>query len=298
MKIYEPEYFKESKRFTIQDIETAIESGDILEGIVKRCNKNMTLTLDLGNKIIGEISAEDLEYIESDNKQAASMTKVGKTVKFIPISIRNNRNTVIVKCSRALAQERCYNNYISKLVPGDIIEAMALKYETYGIFCDIGCGITALLPTGKIRVPYIVDPCRENKCIKKLYAVINKIHTDGKIELTHRELLGTWDDEIEHIHKGEIRLGKVLSKKDYGYFIMISQNLQGLAEQFSESLTAGDTVSVKVLYINNDKCKVKLQIMNKVDNQPIFKEYNYRKTSGHIDDWEYCKNAKEVSTFY
>lgn len=295
--IYEPEYFKESKKYTLEELHKAKENGEILEATVQKCDKKLTLELNLGNSIIGKIAIEDLEDTQSENIKAAAMSKVGKTIKFIVVDIENKDENTFVKCSRALVQKRCNAEYISKLRPGDIIEALALKYETYGIFCDIGCGITALLPTGKIRVPYIIDPCSENKSIKKLYAVVNKIHSDGKIELTHKELLGTWKDEVSKLHKGEIRLGKVLKEDDCGYFIMISQNLKGLAESGNNKLNPGDTVSVKILHINENRHRVKLQIIDKVENQHIFKEYDYKLKSGHINKWEYYPGYKDISTF-
>lgn len=298
MNDFSPEYDIKYTNYTEEQIQEAIDNQSIIGCTVTKCSKQFKLMLKLGDNIEGYIEEQDLELFKSFNKQAAAISKVGKQVCVVPISIEHSENGVIVKCSRLKAQEQCYNNYTSKLVPGDIIRAVALKYETYGIFCDIGCGLIALLPTGKIRVPYILEPLKENRQLKELYAVVDKIHKDGKVELTHKELLGTWEDGLQSITKGEIRLGKVIGIQDYGYFIMISQSLHGLAEICeNKDINLGDTVTVKVLHIAKNTKRIKLQVIDKVESQPIFEKYEYTQTSGHIDKWEYYENSGKVSYF-
>lgn len=298
MSDFSPEYNIKCINYTEEQIQKAIDNQDIIGCTVTKCSKYFKLIVKLGDNIEGFIEEQDLELIKSVNKQAAAISKVGKQICVVPISIQHIGNKTVVKCSRLKAQEQCYNDYTSKLVPGDIIRAVALKYETYGIFCDIGCGLIALLPTGKIRVPYILEPLKENKQIKDLYAVVDKVHKDGKIELTHKELLGTWDYGLQSINKGEIRLGKVIGIQNYGYFIMISQNLHGLAEICEDKdIQLGDTVTIKVLHIAKNTKRIKLQVIDKVENQPIFEKYEYTQTSGHIDKWEYYKDSDNIRYF-
>lgn len=298
MSDFNPEYDIKYTNYTEEQIQKAIDNQSIIGCTVIKCSKYFKLIVKLGDNIEGFIEDKDLELFKSYNKQAAAISKVGKQIYVVPISIQHLSNKMIVKCSRLKAQEQCYNNYISKLTPGDIVRAVALKYETYGIFCDIGCGLVALLPTGKIRIPYILEPLKENKQIKELYAVINKIHKDGKIELTHKELLGTWNDGLRSITKGETRLGKVIGIQDYGYFIMVSQNLHGLAEICEDKdIQLGDTVTVKILHIAKNTKRIKLQVIDKVENQHIFEKYEYTQTSGHIDKWAYYDDSTEVIYF-
>jgi transcriptional accessory protein Tex/SPT6 len=49
-------------------------------------------------------------------------------------------------------------NYISKLIPGDIIPAKVTHLEQFGAFVDIGCGIPSLIPIDAISISRISHP--------------------------------------------------------------------------------------------------------------------------------------------
>jgi small subunit ribosomal protein S1 len=210
--------------------------------------------------------------------------------------------TVIVNCSRKAVQKMCYENYISKLSVGDIIDAHVMKIVGYGIFCDIGCGIIALLPTNSISVTHIVNPMVELKGISTLKVIVKAIREDGKIELTHKELLGTWKEQIAQFAEGDLVKGTVLSVEDYGVFIRLSQNLSGLAEvPEGLELNSGDTVSVRIQSIQDKNMKVKLSIVEKIeDNEDKTIRFKYYVNEPHITDWVYSTETakKQISSHF
>lgn len=55
-------------------------------------------------------------------------------------------------------QEDCRREYLSSLVCGDVIDACVTHMEPFGAFCDIGAGISALLPIDSISVSRIPHP--------------------------------------------------------------------------------------------------------------------------------------------
>ena len=198
-------------------------------------------------------------------------------------------------------------NFISKLIPGDIIDAKVLKIVNYGVFCDIGCGITALLPTNNISVTHVVNPTELLKGLSRMKVVVERNDNPFKIQLSHKELLGTWEEEVAQFQEGDIVPGMVLSVEEYGIFVRISQNLSGLAEISNINVSTGDLVSVKILSIRPDNMKVKLNITEKIkyDTVEEIKEakklkFKYSQTGGHITKWVYStQTAKKqiVSEF-
>lgn len=295
MNRYNPEYFTKAKHkpMTVEFITKAIEKKSILEAKVDSCDVNNTLTLKLGKNILGRIDFSELEYNikDKETKPASATSKVGRYIKFMPIKIEKDEGTeqYIVTCSRRIVQEECYNNYISKLVPGDIIDATILKLVNYGAFCDIGCGIVALLPTNSISVTHIVDPEYFLKGIHTIKAVISS-NTENGVVLSHKELLGTWEEETNKLSVGTVVTGTVLSITDYGVFIRLSQNLSGLAELPDMKLDVKDKVSVRVTGIKPDSMKVKLLVISKLDeneDEGMTISFDYSITQGHIDEWVY-----------
>lgn len=295
MNRYNPEYFTKAKHkpMTIEFLTKAIERKAVLEAKVESCDIDNTLTLKLGKDILGKVSFSDLEYSVNgkDVKPASATSKVGRYIKFIPTKIEKDEASekYIVTCSRKDIQQECYNNYISKLVPGDIIDATILKLVSYGAFCDIGCGIVALLPTNNISVTHIVDPEYFLKGIHSIKAVVSS-NTENGVVLSHKELLGTWKEETDKLSSGMVVTGTVLSVTDYGVFVRLSQNLSGLAETPDMVLNVKDKVSVRVTGIKPDSMKVKLLIISKLDDntdEGMTTSFDYSITQGHIDEWVY-----------
>lgn len=296
--IFSPEYTNtaDRKQYTINDVHQAITNKEIMDGLVTSCSGDLQLEVRIGKNITGTIKFSEIEYrIDGkETKDVAAMSKVGKHVKFIPMYVEEDGDNYIVQCSRKAAQKRCYDEYISKLVPGDIVDAKIIKTESYGAFCDIGCGIVALLPTKMISVTHVVNPEKFLSGSNRIKAVINEIQEDGKIQLTHRELLGTWEQEVQKIQVGETKIGAVLSVEEYGVFVRLTQNLSGLAQPPEDiDVKPGDLVSVHINSIDSSKLKIRLSIISKIEGYEEISSFSYYMTEGRIDEWVYSANKKK-----
>lgn len=282
-----PEYSnKSTENYTITDIERAIKEGDILEAVVSSCDSNMALCLSIGEGIKGKIEFSELEY-RLDNKAVkpiTAMSKVGRHVKFIPVSICGNADTgYTVNCSRKLAQKECYKHYLSKIIPGTVVDVRVIATKAFGVFCDVGCGVMALLPTNLISVTHIDDPTNLFKNTPNIKAIVKNVQMDGKVQLSHRELLGTWSQEVEKLNIGSTVCGTVISVEDYGVFVKVTQNISGLAsvnclDDNNPDIKPGDIVSVKVRAVSQKPGKsgrVKLNIIEKIDTATEEIKFNY-----------------------
>lgn len=307
MSKYSPEYItkRHSEEVNLNFINKAIKEKSILEAKVVECTSDLTLVLNLGKNIVGKITFDELEYNfdGKPQKDVSATTKVGKHVKFIATSVDKDEETgkYVVQCSRKQAQQECYDNFISKLLPGDVIDAHVIRTMNYGVFCDIGCGIVALLPTNNISVTHIIDPINELKFAHSIKVVVKSRDDSGRLQLTHKELLGTWEEEISKFHENDIVTGTVISIEDYGVFIRLSQNLSGLAEIPNIDLKNGDKVSVKILAIRPDNMKVKLlvqEVLEKDDNDGL--TFTYKNSNDHIKEWIYSteKAKKRIESYF
>lgn len=290
---YSPENFNNTKHggMPLKLIEDAVANKTPLEAKVISCDKDNTLKLRLGKNIAGKIVFDELEYnIHGDStKPASAVSKIYKYIKFIPTEINQvDEENYEVTCSRKMLQKECFENYISKLRPGDIIDAKPIKTLSYGTFCDIGCGIVALLPTNNISITHVINPEEIFRNISRLKVVISSIDENNKIQLSHKELLGTWEENVANFSEKDITFGTVLSVEDYGVFVRLGQNLSGLAEPIAFEVNPGDLVSVRITNIRPDKMKVKLLIIEKLDKDDNeYTPFNYVIKEGHITDWVY-----------
>ena len=108
----------------------------------------------------------------------------------------------------------------------------------------------------------------------------------GRLNLTHRELLGTWSQNAARFSVGETVVGIVRSVKDYGVFIELTPNLSGLAE-YRGDLLPGDRVSVYIKAIVPERQKVKLIVIRTLPRDRSVPPLEYFQTEGSVSRWRY-----------
>ena len=81
----------------------------------------------------------------------------------------------------------------------------------------------------------------------------------GKINLSYKETLGSWEENAQKFEVGMKTKGIVreTEKNKNGIFIELAPNLVGMAE-YKEGLNYGEQVDIYIKKIDYDKKKVKL----------------------------------------
>lgn len=271
------------------------ENRRILEAPCVICDSHHNLIVDLGC-MRGFIPREEgaIGIREGTTKDIALISRVNKIVCFIVTGFAKDENDYIYAIlSRRAAQEECKHNYIEKLHTGDIIPAKVTHLEQFGCFVDIGCGIPSLIPIDLISVSRIAHPSDRFSVGQNIKAVVKSFDND-RICLSHKELLGTWQENASLFEVGETVTGIVRSVEDYGIFVELSPNLAGLAEP-KEGVIANTPAGVYIKAIIPEKMKIKLIIVSASDEPPLPPLINYFIDSGHINNWKYsCDGCGKI----
>lgn len=282
---------------SVSALEDAMRCGRILEARAAVCDSshNLIIPLPCGKGVIpreeGAVGISD-----GSTRDIALITKVGKPVCFKVTDIgRDEKGEAVITLSRRAVQQECIDNYISRLLPGDIIVAKVTHLEQFGAFVDIGCGLPSLIPIDAISVSRISHPSDRFYPGQNIRAVV-KGANGSRIWLTHKELLGTWEENASSFGCGETVSGIVRSVEDYGVFVELAPNLAGLAEPRSD-IRAGQKVSVYIKALIPEKMKVKLIIVDTADcdasaeQEPL--KYFISPDISHIDRWKYSSSLCE-----
>lgn len=278
-------------------MEKAFKEQTILEAQAVMCDASHDLIVDIPNAR-GVIPRKEgaLGIAEGTTRDIALLSRVNKPVCFVIDEISEQNGMPLYILSRAKAQRRCMDQYISKLSCGDVIPARVTHMEPFGAFVDIGCGIPSLIPIDAISVSRISHPNDRFYNGQNIYAVVKSI--DGeRISLTHRELLGTWEQNSLRFEVGSTVPAIVRSVESYGIFIEVAPNLAGLAEP-REGILPGQCVSVNIKALKPDRMKLKLAIVDVLHGRSPSISFDYFIKEGHIDKWIYSpKNCtKSVIT--
>ena len=284
-----------------EELNRCIATAEGLQSTALAFDTNRRLRFELGG-VRGYMPYE--ECVDTapgeEVKDIAVLTRVGRPTCFVITgTCREEDGSEAFLLSRAQAQRRCREEYLDKLECGSVIPCTVTHIENFGAFCDVGCGVAALLPIDCLSVSRISSPADRVQVGQQLLCAIKNRDAQGRIVLTLRELLGTWSENAACFAAGETVVGIVRSVEDYGVFVEIAPNLAGLAEA-DPTLRPGQAVSVYIKNILPDKMKIKLVIVNKNLGQPLRFEPHYFVTKGRLSRWIYStpQSRKQIETVF
>ena len=271
----------------------AYSKQKILEAKVLVCDREHNLHLNLGG-VKAVIPREDgaLGIREGTVRDIAVISRVNRPVCFVITDITTDESgEPLLFLSREKAQKMCFDNYIDTLIPGDVVDARVTRLESFGVFADIGCGIAALMPIDRISVSRIEHPRERFNVGMNIKAVVNAIE-NGRISLSHKELLGTWLQNAEMFSAGETVTGIIRSVESYGSFVELAPNLAGLAEP-NPIVEKGMQASVFIKNIIPQKMKIKLIVIDTFPYNYSPKPPRYFSCESHIDRFVYSPEFSE-----
>ena len=272
-----------------------MENGEIFQAMCNKCDEYHNLHVELP-ECKGVIPREEaaLGVGDTPNREYTILTRVGKPVCFQVLGF-DRQGTALL--SRRSAQQEAKRYFMSALRPGDVIPAIVQNPAVFGVFCDIGCGVTALMRIDRCcvsRLESSADLFMQGQSIS--VAILGIDDSQEFIHLTGRELFGTWAENAELFRSGQTVRGYVRSVMPYGIFVELAPNLSGLAEPIP-NVSVGDAVSVYIRSIQHDRHKIKLNILEVLPSQPKPAKLPYFITSGHLETWEYYPGSSTVTYF-
>ena len=212
----------------------------------------------------GIIPRNEVDFLTCDEygftKPSICLNKVNSYVQFKVKEVYSDNQIIL---SRKKANEEALNWMNENLEPGQIVKGIVRNIRNYGVFVEIGAGVTGLLHIEDISISRIKSPEERFYSGQKINVMIKEIDKKKKqIVLSYKELYGTWEENIKDINEKMVLDGIVKEADKYknGLFIELKPNLVGMAE-YKEGYKYGEKVKVYVKKIINDKKKIKLVIV-------------------------------------
>ncbi len=278
----------------------AMHAQRVLEARAVLCDEHHNLVVELGGGLSGFIPRNEtaVGIAEGTTRDIAVLSRVGKAVSFRVTDIQDEK----IILSRRLAQEDAISYYMTQAAPGDVIRAKVTHIEAFGAFADVGCGIVSLLGIEHISISRIRHPAERFCCGQDIYAVISAIdQMRRRLSLTHKELLGTWEENVRGFAAGQTVRGIIRGIEDYGVFVELRPNLSGLAEK-RDGIREGQEASVFIKSILPERMKIKLIIIDHYDRPVAYpRAMDYPTLPEHISRWRYTPEVcalKKIETIF
>ncbi len=189
------------------------------------------------------------------------INKAGKKAQVcIKEIIKENDETVVI-VSKKILEIKVRKWMYHHLKPGMKLKGVVRGMTDFAAFIDVGGGVSGMLKLYDITDIPVNTVGDILKLGQRINVVVKKYDKDtGKIDLSYKEMLGTFDDAVKKIKEGEIIEGVVRNRCKTGVFIEIKPNLVGIADHIN-GIEYGSKVLVSVKKINLEKKKIKLIII-------------------------------------
>ncbi|MDD2627450.1 MAG: S1 RNA-binding domain-containing protein [Clostridia bacterium] len=254
-----------AKVFSLKELEAAKASGQVFEAMIKEVDDTFNLHGYFINGVPCIVPREEVSSLVGEDglvEEKHCSNKVGKIMQVCIkdiVTIDGKIDKVIL--SKKMVELKVRHWMYIHLKDGMKLKGVVRGMTDYAAFIDVGGGVTGMLKIEdvcNVRLNKISDKLRLGQRI--LVVVKNYDRDTGKIELSTKELQGTFKDNIKNLKEGEMVEGVVRNREKNGIFIELENNLIGLADHVS-GVEYGQKVLVHVKRINEEKSKIKLKIV-------------------------------------
>ena len=274
---------------SLEEIRRLIEEQTVVEGTAVRCDRDHTLHVNYRG-FAGLLPRSQAVHpsVSGAQREISVLSRVGRPIQFVITGLTTDGGgKPTLQVSRSLAQEKALRFLREECPPGTVLRGRVTHLAPFGAFVDVGCGVVALLPTAYLSAVRVRHPsCRLSVGQKILAAVRSMDPETGRLTLTHLELMGTWLENAAAFAPGETVTGIVRSIREYGIFVELTPNLVGLAEPRA-GIEENDSVTVYIKSILPRQKKIKLQILQRLEENAPAPPIRYFLTGQVPPDWSY-----------
>ena len=266
------------------ELEKIQNSKEIIEG--KVCGKVkggftvelMNIKAFLPGSLVDVRPSKETDYLE------------GKVLEFKIIKMDKIRNNIVLSRKAVLMDQNSSPEEIAeKYTEGKVVTGFIKNLTDYGAFIDLG-GIDGLLHITDISWKRINHPSDILRVGDEIEIVILKYDSEkNRVSLGMKQLQDDpWDKIPTKLELKTIRKGKVANIADYGVFVDLGDNIEGLVRTSeldwtnkninpNKVVNLGDEIDVMIMEIDDEKRRVSLSHKQCLENPWVMFDKNYNK---------------------
>ena len=252
------------KNYSLEQLEQIKREQKVVDIYITDIDESLNMLGIIGKDIKAIIPREESSSIVGDDglvEEKHINNKKGKILHVCIKDIINNNDNIELVVSKKILELKVRKWMYMHLKPGMKLKGVVVSTSDYAAFVDVGGGVTGILKLENISDILLQKASDALKIGQRIEVVVKKYDRDtGRIELSYKEILGTFEENISKFKEGDIVDGIVRNRIKSGIFVEIAPNVVGLAEHIN-GIEYGQKVLVSIKRIIPEKKKVKLVII-------------------------------------
>ena len=214
----------------------------------------------------------------------------GKTLDFKIIKMDKLRNNIVLSRKAVLLDQTSSPDEVAhKYTEGKVVSGFIKNLTDYGAFIDLG-GIDGLLHITDISWKRINHPSELLKIGDEIEVKVLKYDPEkNRVSLGMKQLQDDpWDKVKDRLELGNKYNGKVTNIAEYGVFVDLGENIEGLIRTSelnwtnkninpNKIVSIGEELEIKVIEIDDEKRRVSLSLKQCLENPWKIFEQNHSK---------------------
>ena len=285
---------EESRKADRSKLLSDISEGDKLKGLIKNIT-DYGVFVDLGG-MDGLIHVTDLSW-ERVNHPSEKF-KIGDEIEVIVTKYDKENNRISLGLKQLT--EDPWKNVDDLYEVGKKIKSKISNIADYGAFVQLEKGVEGLIHNSELSwVNKNVNPNNLVKIGDEIEVMILEIdHAKRRISLGRKQCLeNPWKIFADNNNKGDVAEGKIKNLTDFGIFVELSNDLDGLihlsdiswsksGEEAIKNYKVDDSIKFKILEIDLEKERVSLGIKQLTDDPNKSDESLKKTVTGIIEKIE------------
>lgn len=274
-----------------EDIDKKYPIGSIVEGkITQVTSYGANVELEAGVAGVIHLSEIDWKYIERPSM-------VFKKYMVLPLKVIDvDKDSRIIFLSRKRTLPNPWDNINNFYQTGDTVKGKITRIKNFGAFVELEKGIEGFVPVSEIDWGKIKHPNEKLKKDREYeFKIINIDKDKLQITLSKKRLLpDPWEEIKKKYPVGTLVEGKVVKLTDFGAFVNLEDNIDGLVplpeishkkiDKPASVLSVGEEVLTLVTKLDKRKKKISLSIRKaeKEEQKRFINEYNKKQGTDRI----------------
>ena len=257
-------YLDEERKKKNEIIEKLIESGEPVEGVIKKIT-SYGMFVDVGG-VDGLVHYSEISYKGPVNPNKFFSEEERVLVKAINYDKEKRHLSLSIKA----ATPDPWEEIEEQLDVGDIVKVVVSNIEPYGVFVDIGNDIEGFLHISEISWDKnIKHPKDYLKLDEEIDVEVIEINSENRrLRVSLKSVLPKpFDEFLKNYREGDVATGTITTLTNFGAFVKIG-SVEGLlhnedvswdrGQKCKDIFSVGDEVEVKILRIDRDSEKISL----------------------------------------